>query len=122
MFKTFKNEVDNQLNNSIKILRSDRKGEYLNGAYQAHLRSCEMASQLTPLGTPHRNGVSKRRDRTILDMFRSMMARSTLPLSFWGFAKLSKAHVLNMDPTKRVDKTAYEIWNGKVPSLSYLKV
>ena len=32
MFKTFKNEVENQLNNSIIILRSDRRGEYLNDA------------------------------------------------------------------------------------------
>ena len=32
MFKTFKNEVENQLNNSIIILRSDRRGKYLNDA------------------------------------------------------------------------------------------
>jgi transposase InsO family protein len=122
MFKTFKNEVENQLNNSIKILRSDRRGEYLSGAFQDHLSSCGMVSQLTPLGTPLHNGVSERRNRTILDMVRSMMARSTLPLSFWGFAMLSAAHILNMAPTKKVDKTPYEIWHGKVPSLSYLKV
>jgi hypothetical protein len=86
------------------------------------LEVCEMVSQLTSLGTPHHNGVSKRRDQTILDMFRSMMTRSTLTLSFWGFAKLSKAHILNMAQTKKVDKTPYEIWHGKVPSLTYLKV
>ena len=27
-----------------------------------------------------------------------------------------------MVPTKKVDKTPYEIWHGKVPNLSYLKV
>ena len=85
MFKTFKNEVENQLNNSIKILRYDRRGEYQNGAFQAHLRSCGIVSQLTPLETPHHNGVSERRNRTILDMVRSMMTRNTLPLSTLEF-------------------------------------
>ena len=54
-------------------------------------------------------------------MVRSM-ARSTLPLSFWGFALLSAACILNMAPTKKVERTPYEIWHGKVPSLSYLRV
>nr|GEZ57389.1 hypothetical protein [Tanacetum cinerariifolium] len=32
------------------------------------------------------------------------------------------ARILNMVPTKKVDKTSYELWFGKVPNLSYLKV
>ncbi|KAK1414877.1 hypothetical protein QVD17_30638 [Tagetes erecta] len=122
MFKIFKNEVQNQLNKSIKVLRTDRGGEYLSDAFQDHLRSCGIISQLTPPGTPQHNGVSERRNRTLLDMVRSMMARSTLPLSFWGFALLSAARILNMAPTKKVERTPFEIWHGKVPSLSYLKV
>ncbi|GJZ33086.1 retrotransposon protein, putative, ty1-copia subclass [Tanacetum coccineum] len=34
----------------------------------------------------------------------------------------SAVRILNMVPTKKVDKTPYEIWHGKVPNLSYLKV
>nr|GEV13347.1 retrotransposon protein, putative, Ty1-copia subclass [Tanacetum cinerariifolium] len=33
----------------------------------------------------------------------------------------SVARILNMVPTKKVDKTPYELWHGKVPNLSYLK-
>ncbi|KAJ0765449.1 putative RNA-directed DNA polymerase [Helianthus annuus] len=121
-FKIFQNEVENQLTKTIKVLRSDRGGEYLSDAFQDHLRSCGIISQLTPPGTPQHNGVSERRNRTLLDMVRSMMARSTLPLSFWGYALLSAARILNMAPTKKVDKTPFEIWHGTVPSLSYLKV
>ncbi|KAD6118913.1 hypothetical protein E3N88_10184 [Mikania micrantha] len=122
MFKIFKNEVENQLNKTVKILRTDRGGEYLSSEFQEYLRSCGIVSQLTPPGTPQHNGVSERRNRTLLDMVRSMMARSTLPLSFWGFALLSAARILNMAPTKKVERTPFEIWHGKVPSLSYLKV
>nr|GEU65101.1 retrovirus-related Pol polyprotein from transposon TNT 1-94 [Tanacetum cinerariifolium] len=32
------------------------------------------------------------------------------------------ARILNMVPTKKVDKTPYELWQGKVHNLSYLKV
>ncbi|KAK1426395.1 hypothetical protein QVD17_15066 [Tagetes erecta] len=122
MFKVFQDEVQNQLKRTIEVLRSDRGGEYLNDAFQEHLRSCAIISQLTPPGTPQHNGVSERKNRTLLDMVRSMMARSTLPLSFWVFALLSAAHIVNMDRTKKVDKTPFEICNGRVPSLSYLKV
>nr|GEY28688.1 retrotransposon protein, putative, Ty1-copia subclass [Tanacetum cinerariifolium] len=78
--------------------------------------------QLTPPYTPQHNGVSERRNRTLLNMVRSMMSLATLPLSFWDYALESAARILNMVPTKKVDKTPYEIWHGKVPNLSYLKV
>ncbi|GJY76060.1 retrotransposon protein, putative, ty1-copia subclass [Tanacetum coccineum] len=51
-----------------------------------------------------------------------MMNLTTLPLSFWDYALESGTRILNMVPTKKVDKTPYELWYGKVPNLSYLKV
>ncbi|GJU51773.1 retrotransposon protein, putative, ty1-copia subclass [Tanacetum coccineum] len=55
-------------------------------------------------------------------MVRSMMNLTTLPLSFWDYALESAARILNMVPTKKVDKTPYELWYEKVPNLSYLNV
>ncbi|GJZ10294.1 retrotransposon protein, putative, ty1-copia subclass [Tanacetum coccineum] len=72
--------------------------------------------------TPQLSGVFERRNRTLLDIVRSMMNPITLPLSFWDYALESAAHILNIVPTKKVDKTPYELWYGKVPNLSYLKV
>ncbi|GKF65323.1 hypothetical protein Tco_0191840, partial [Tanacetum coccineum] len=51
----------------------------------------------------------------------SMMSLTILPLSFWDYALESAARILNMVSTKKVDKTSYELWHGKVPNLSYLK-
>nr|GEZ77322.1 hypothetical protein [Tanacetum cinerariifolium] len=78
--------------------------------------------QLTHPYTPQHNGVYERRNRTLLNMVRSMMSLTTLPLSFWDYALETAARILNMVPTKKVDKTPYELWHGKVFNLSYLKV
>ncbi|GJS03079.1 retrotransposon protein, putative, ty1-copia subclass [Tanacetum coccineum] len=78
--------------------------------------------QLTPPYTPQHNGVSKRRNRTLLDMVRSMMNFTTSPLSFWDYALESATSILQYVPTKKVDIEPYELWYGKVPNLSCLKV
>ncbi|GKA23602.1 retrotransposon protein, putative, ty1-copia subclass [Tanacetum coccineum] len=64
-----------------------------------HLDMCQ--DKLTPSYTPQHNGVSKRRNRTLLDMVRSMMNLTTLPLSFWDYALESATRILNMVPTKK---------------------
>ncbi|GJS43694.1 retrotransposon protein, putative, ty1-copia subclass [Tanacetum coccineum] len=121
-FKVFKSEVENQLGKTIKAIRSDRGGEYISQEFKDYLKAYGIVQQLTPPYTPQHNGVSERRNRTLLNMVRSMMSLTTLPLSFWDYALESAARILNMVPTKKVDKTPYELWHGKVPNLSYLKV
>ncbi|KAJ9553556.1 hypothetical protein OSB04_017601 [Centaurea solstitialis] len=76
-FKEFQNEVQNQLDRKIKFLRSDHGGEYLSQEFDRHLSECGIVSQLTPPHTPLMNGVSERRNRTLLDMVRSMMCPHT---------------------------------------------
>ena len=57
-FKEFQSEVKNHRNKKIKFLWSDRGGEYLSYDFGLHLKQCGIVSQLTPPGTPQRNGVS----------------------------------------------------------------
>ncbi|GKA54544.1 zinc finger, CCHC-type containing protein [Tanacetum coccineum] len=47
------------------------------------------------------------------------MSQTTLPKSFWDYALETAAHILNMVPTKKVEKTPYEVWHGQAPKLSY---
>nr|GEU31192.1 hypothetical protein [Tanacetum cinerariifolium] len=93
-FKVFKSDVENQLRKIIKAIRSDRGGEYISQEFKDYLKACGIVQQLTPPYTPQHNGVSERQ---------------------------SAARILNMVPTKKVDKTPYELWHEKVPNLSYLK-
>ncbi|GJW59501.1 retrotransposon protein, putative, ty1-copia subclass [Tanacetum coccineum] len=95
-FKVFKNEVENQLGKTIKALRSDRGGEYISQEFKDYLKACGIVQQLTPPYTPQHNGVSERRNRTLLDMVRSMMNLTTLVILFgimlrvWGCKALVK--------------------------------
>ena len=70
--------------------------------------------------TPQQNGVTKCRNRTLLDMVRSMMAHVNLPISFWGDALLTAAYILNRVSSKSVPATPYELSLGKKPSLDHL--
>ncbi|KAK8660946.1 hypothetical protein V6N13_051851 [Hibiscus sabdariffa] len=121
-FKEFKNEVQNQHGKSIKALRSDRGGEYLSQDFDELLKECGIVSQLTPPGTPQWNGVSERRNRTLLDIVRSMMSHIDLPTSFWGYALETAAFTLNRVPSKSVQKTPHEMWTGRRPNMSFMKI
>ena len=68
------------------------------------------------------NGVLERRNRTSLDMVRSMISFSKVPISLWGYALEIATCVLNVLPNKSVASTPYEIWKGKKPDFSYFRV
>ena len=83
-FKVFKLEVEKQLGKAIKIVRSDRGGEYYGrlgdvgqhmGSFAKYLQDCGIIAQYTMLGSPEQNGVAERRNRSL----KSMMSRSNLP-------------------------------------------
>ena len=71
---------------------------------------------------PQQNRVSKRINRTLMDMVGSMISYSTLQLSMWMEALKTAIHILNRVSRKSVPKTPYELWTKKVPSLNHLRV
>ena len=108
-FKRYTNLVENQLNVKIKTLRTDRGREYLSDQFKSFCDEKGIARQLTISYTPQQNGVAERRNRTLLDMVRSMMAQANLPISFWRDALLTVAYVLNRVPSNSVPSTPYEL-------------
>ncbi|GJR25458.1 retrotransposon protein, putative, ty1-copia subclass [Tanacetum coccineum] len=55
-------------------------------------------------------------------MVRSMISQTIHPKSFWDYALESVTHILNMVPTKKIEKTPYEVWHMQAPKMSYLRV
>ena len=121
-FKEFKAELEKQLGRHIKSLCSDRGGEYMSIEFVSSLKDHRILSHFSDLGTPQQNGVAERRNRTLLDMVRSMISLSTLPLSFWGYALEIVAYILNMVPSKSVPKIPMEMWIGRKLILSHILI
>ena len=82
-FKEFQAKVEKR-QGKPKMLRWDRGGEYLDSEFRSYLTDNGIISQLTAPDTPELNGVAERRNRTMLDMMRSMLSGSALPKSFQG--------------------------------------
>jgi hypothetical protein len=130
-FKIFKVEVENQHDKRIKIVRSDRGGEYFGRhtpygqvprPFARFLQENGIVAQYSMSGEPQQNRVAERRNHTLMDMVRSMMSYSTLPLGLWMEALKTAIHILNRVTSKSVPKTPYELWTGIVPSLRHLRV
>jgi transposase InsO family protein len=130
-FKIFKAEVENQHNIKIKLVRSDRGGEYYGrhapygqvpGPFVRFLQKNGIVTQYSMPDDPQQNGVAKRCNRTLMNMVRSMLSYSTLPVSLWMEALKTAVHILNRVPSKSVPKTPYEMWTGRKPTLNYLYV
>ena len=73
-FKEFQSEVENHRNKNKSIYDTIAEVKYLSYEFGLQLKQCEIVSLLTPPGTPQCNGVSEHRNRTLLDMVRSMMS------------------------------------------------
>ena len=104
------------------MFRSNRGGEYLDTEFKDYLLENRILSQLTAPSTPQQNGVVERRNRTLLDMVKSMISYSSLPVSFWGYAIQTMVHILNVVPSKSIPKTPLELWNGRKPSLHHFRI
>ena len=73
-------------------------------------------------GTPQQNGVAERRNRTLMEMVRSMMSYYSVPISLWGEALKTAMYILNRVSSKAVPKTPFELWTGRKPSLRHIHI
>ena len=85
-YKTYEAWCKTQRDVPIKVLRSDRGGEYLGKAFIAHLDAAGTHHKLTVHDTPQYNGVAERLNRTLLERARAMLYASGLPKFLWDEA------------------------------------
>ena len=98
-FQMFKALVEREADSQIKILRTDRGGEFNSQEFGSFCKNHGIRKQLTAAYTPQQNGVCERKNRTILNMVRSLLQRSGLPKSFWPEAVVWSVYILNRSPT-----------------------
>jgi len=121
-YKQYEAWVRTQLNVPIKILHSDRGGEYKGKEFTLHLKSKGTTSKFTVHDTPQQNGVAERRNRTIVERIRALLHASGLPRTMWGEAARHVVWLMNRTTTKAViSKTPFEAAFGKKPDLSEVR-
>ncbi|GJS06698.1 retrovirus-related pol polyprotein from transposon TNT 1-94 [Tanacetum coccineum] len=115
--------VEVQSGSTLRILRTDNGGEYTSNEFEYFLRQQGVIHQVTVPYSPQQNGVSERKNRTIVEMARSMLYEKKLPKTFWAKAVATSVYLLNRLATKAVSgKTPIEAWSGIKPSIQHLKV
>ena len=123
MFKKFKAYVEKQSGCVIKKLRTDNGGEFCSNDFDAFCEEFGIYKQLTAPYTPEQNDVAERKNRTVVEMARSMLKAKNLPNQFWAEVVATPIYLRNISPTKAVqNQTPYEAWYGVKPSVSHLKV
>jgi hypothetical protein len=120
-FKIYKAEVETQLEKKIKRLRSNRGGEYFSNDFDLFCAKHGIIHERTPPYSPQSNGVAERKNRTLSDLVNAMLDTARLSKAWWGKAVLTACHILNRVSMKNKEKTPYEEWIGRRPSISYLR-
>jgi transposase InsO family protein len=107
---------------AIKVLRSDRGGEYLSEAFDKHLADAGTARRLTVHDTPQLNGIAERLNCTLAEKMRALLYMASLPKSLWGEALRHSTWLKNRTSTRALGgKTPWEALYGSPPDLSRLK-
>ena len=83
--------VENQFDLKVKRFRSDNGGEYVNENFKTFCKSHGIAIETTNSYTPQQNGVAERMMRTLMEMARSMIYHSNVPLMLWAEAVATAA-------------------------------
>ena len=122
-FKRFKAVIEKESGYEIKSLRTDRGGEFTSNEFKSLCELHGIRRFLTVAGSPQQNGVVERKNRTILNMARSMLKSKNMPEEFWAEAVACTVYVSNRSPTKSLkDVTPQEAWSRQKPSVSHLRV
>ena len=102
---------------------TDRGGEFISHEFNVFCKANGISRQLTAAYTPQQNGVAERKNRTIMNMVRSMLSEKQVPKNFWLEAANWTVHVLNRSPTlAEKDMTPEEAWSGVKPNVDYFRV
>lgn len=121
-YKDFEAWCKTQRDAHVKILHSDRGGEYLGKEFTQHLKSAGTKQKLTVHDTPQHNGVAERLNRTLLERVRAALHDSGLPRFLWGEAVRHAVWLKNRTPTKALDgATPIEVATGKKPDLRNIR-
>ena len=123
IFKKFKISVEKENGYFLKSIKSNRGGEFTSKDFVAFYEEQGFRHSLTIPYSPQQNGVAERKNRTILNMERSMMKQKQIPKAFCAEAVDCVVYILNRSLTRSLwNMTPQEAWSRQKPGVGHLRV
>ncbi|GKF17345.1 putative ribonuclease H-like domain-containing protein, partial [Tanacetum coccineum] len=122
ILKNFITEIENLVDKKVKIIRCDNRTEFKNRVISEFCEKKGIKKEFSVARTPQKNDVAKRRNRTLIEAARTMLANSKFPITFWAEAVNTACYVQNrVLVVKPHNKTSYELFRGRTPALSFIR-
>nr|GFA96148.1 ribonuclease H-like domain-containing protein [Tanacetum cinerariifolium] len=122
VIKTFIIGLENLLSLKVKIIRCDNGTEFKNADLNQFCRLKGIKREFSVLKTPQQNGIAERKNRTLIEAARTLLADSLPPIPFWAEAVNTACYVQNrVLVTKLHNKTPYELLHGRLQSIGFMR-
>ncbi|GKB83941.1 putative ribonuclease H-like domain-containing protein [Tanacetum coccineum] len=122
ILKSFITEIENLVDKKVKIIICDNGTKFKNRVMSEFCEKKGIKKEFSVARTPQQNGVAERRNRTLIEAARTMLADSKLPTTFWAEAVNTACYVQNrVLVVKPHNKTPYELFRGRTPALSFMR-
>nr|GEV38966.1 hypothetical protein [Tanacetum cinerariifolium] len=122
ILKTFITGLENQLSLKVKVIKSDNRTEFKNNNLNQFCRMKGIKMEFSVPRTPQQNGIAERKNMTLIEASRTMLADSLLPIPFWAEAVNTACYVQNrVLVTKPHNKIPYELLHAQTPSIGFMR-
>ncbi|KAH9657298.1 Integrase catalytic domain-containing protein [Citrus sinensis] len=122
-FKEWMTLIENQTERKVKRLRIDNGLEYYSKEFDSFCKEKGIVRHKTVRRIPQQNGLAERMNRTLVEKVRCMLFSANLSKHFWADAVTTAAYLINRSPSTALNfKTPQEVWSGKIPDLSNLRI
>nr|GEX09994.1 hypothetical protein [Tanacetum cinerariifolium] len=122
ILKTFITGLENQLSLKVKVIRSDNRTDFKNSDLNQFYGLKGIKRELSVPRTPQQNGITERKNKTLIEAARTMLADSLLPIPFWAVVVNTACYVQNrVLVTKPHNMTRYELLHGRTPSIGLMR-
>nr|GEU28968.1 ribonuclease H-like domain-containing protein [Tanacetum cinerariifolium] len=122
IFKKFITEIENLVDKKVKVIRCDNGTEFKNSVLNDFSAMKCIIREFSVTRTPQQTGVAERRNRTLIEAARTMLADFKLPTTFWAEAVNTACYVQNrVLVVKPHNKTPYKLFRGRTPTLSFIR-
>ncbi|WVZ54674.1 LOW QUALITY PROTEIN: hypothetical protein U9M48_005438 [Paspalum notatum var. saurae] len=112
----------NESHKAMRAIHSDNGGEFKNSWFETFCRDLGLEHQFPSPYTPPQNGVVERKNRTLVEMARTMLDEHRTPRRFWAKAVNTTCYIANQIFLRAfLGKTSYELRFGRQPSINHLR-